>query len=361
MKFNKKTNNYPLLDDINQQALLEENASMTENHTNMIIQKVKLKHYPWFIWIVSIVEILIFIVELANNWLLTGSVIMNWSVNPFIGPSSLVLINMGAQFAPFMQTVDNIINYNSFGFFCPNSTLYRYYNCTLKDLCGYHGISPVPNQWYRFITSVFLHVGIIHIGINIFNQLIFGTIIEKQIGTLRFALIYFASGIFGCVLSGNFAPKRIPSVGCSGSVFGILAVYYLNNVYHWRTINSPKTQLIFMVLCVIVDLSIGLLPSINNFGHIGGFCMGLLFGLTLLDTPINLQQHKEINERGKHLKIFYNRPKVWWIWCFIRFIAFVVAVSIFVVLVNNFYTNKIKCSWCKYLSCLPIKNWCSFY
>src|SRR5436305_12046420 len=79
-------------------------------------------------------------------------------------------------------------------------------------------------QWFRLIVPIFLHGGVIHILFNLMVQLRLGADMEKVIGTIRFIIIYFTAGIMGFILGANFAGNGIASTGCSGSLFGIIAV-----------------------------------------------------------------------------------------------------------------------------------------
>lgn len=141
--------------------------------------------------------------------------------NPMIGPSTYVLINMGARFVPCMRTTPDIQNSTlEINWPCPNSTSsdanHPTMQCSLSQLCGFSGVpNPEPgkpydaqgrpNQWFRFIIPIFLHAGLIHIAFNMLLQLTLGRDMEKSIGPLRLALVYFSSGIFGFVMGGNFA------------------------------------------------------------------------------------------------------------------------------------------------------------
>lgn len=139
-----------------------------------------------------------------------------------IGPSPYVLINMGARYVPCMRNQENVQNnVANIAWPCPNQTDTNP-TCTLSDLCGFGGVpnprvggsledQPMPNQWYRFIVPIFLHAGLIHIGFNMLLQVLLGGDIERAIGPVRLALVYFSSGIFGFVMGGNFAASGIAS------------------------------------------------------------------------------------------------------------------------------------------------------
>lgn len=183
---------------------------------------------PWVVYILSLVQICVFIAELVKMSNLTGSPIETKpSFNPMIGPSPYLLINMGARYVPCMRLQDQVQNNKVTNWPCPNATKVLD-GCSLSDLCGFQGSArvpnpsttvsmdnpwdqPAPNQWFRFITPIFLHGGFIHISGNILLQLLLGRDMEKAIGSVRFFIVYFSAGIFGFVLGGNFAQSGIAS------------------------------------------------------------------------------------------------------------------------------------------------------
>lgn len=311
------------------------------------------------------------------------------SFNPMIGPSPYVLINMGARYVPCMHNMANVQNSSTNILWpCPNatSTTGDSVSCSLSDLCGFSGVpnphvggsindKPAPNQWFRFIVPIFLHAGIIHIGFNLLLQLTLGRDIERSIGSLRFFFVYFSAGIFGFVLGGNFAATGIASTGCSGSLFGILAISLLELLYTWRERRSPVKDLLFILVDVIIAFVLGLLPGLDNFSHIGGFLMGLVLGVCLLRSPTALRRRTGQDEppysvapgspeRGQAatggLKDFVKQPvgffkgrrALWWAWWLVRVAALLGALIGFILLLKNFYVWRTGCSWCKYLSCL---------
>ena len=318
----------------------------------------------------------------------TGSPIMiQPSFNPMIGPSPYILINMGARFVPCMHNVPQIQTSSTrIRWPCPNSTTLDANSpsndCTLSDLCGFGGVpefyngpdgmnsKPEPNQWFRFITPIFMHAGIIHIGFNLLLQLTMGREMEKSIGSIRFFLVYMSSGIFGFVLGGNFAAAGIPSTGASGALFGVIALTLLDLLYSWKDRRSPVKDLMFILLDVIISFVLGLLPGLDNFSHIGGFLMGLALGICVLHSPNSLRRRLGDEPPYSHVSngnltdgeplpfyknpigFFKGRKPLWWAWWLVRAGALVLVTVLFILLLNNFYIYRATCSWCKYLSCL---------
>ncbi|OAA60442.1 rhomboid family membrane protein [Niveomyces insectorum RCEF 264] len=354
------------------------------------------KRIPWMVYLFTLAQVAVFIAEIVKNGILTGSPIMiHPQFNPMIGPSTYVLINMGSRFVPCMHNVVGVqsstvpINWP-----CPNTTTSDATAasnlCTLSELCGFNGVPeplydgnadqhPEPNQWFRFIVPIFLHAGIIHIGFNLLLQLTMGRDMERSIGSIRFFLVYVSSGIFGFVMGGNYAATGISSTGASGSLFGVIALTLLDLLYSWRDRRNPVKDLLFILLDVVISFVLGLLPGLDNFSHIGGFLMGLALGILVLHSPNALRRRigeddttyasvSGTNSTYADLKssaffrspveFFRGRKPLWWGWWLLRAGAVVVVIVAFILLLNNFYYYHHTCSWCKYLSCLPVNNWC---
>ncbi|KAJ5257026.1 hypothetical protein N7478_013130 [Penicillium angulare] len=374
----------------------------------------KRKH-PYVTWLLTLIQVIVFIVELVKSAQLTGSPIETKpSFNPMIGPSAYVQIYIGARYDPCMKNIPNIQDANTtIAFPCPNATS-TVSECTLSQACGFGGVpnphpggtldeTPAPNQWFRFIIPIFIHAGFIHIGCNLLVQLTMGSEMELMVGIWRYTLTYFASGIFGFVLGGNYAAQGQPSDGCSGALFGILALYLLDLLYDWQNRPSPWVELIIMVLGVAISFVLGLLPGLDNFSHIGGFTMGLALGLTIMRSPNALREriglarqpyvamsggagpsvpvHRKTTSfveffKGKKsntgngdmgepseprgpLAFFKGRKPLWWAWWIVRAGALVAVLVGFILLIIDFYKYpSSNCSWCYRLSCLPVNGWC---
>lgn len=300
---------------------------------------------PYFTYLVTLIQTVLLIYEFVYNQKETGSVIQTKPFNPLIGPStSPTLIRLGARFVPCMRPIPTI-DYKSALFQCPNHSLpdISKGTCNLEALCGLGGFSNgVPNQWFRFITPIFLHGGIIHFLLNMLFQIQTGRQIEADIGPIRYGIIYMASGIFGFIFGGNFSSPTLPSLGASGSLFGIIGVLLLDLLQKWKLYRNPCTELTKLLLMIIFTFLLGLLPGIDNFSHIGGFVMGILTGLVLVPTIDFSKIHKRFN------------------WS-LRVVFLPIVVLLFFLLIRNFYVQSDPantCRWCKYLSCLPVAGWC---
>ena len=133
-------------------------------------------------------------------------------------------------------------------------------------------------DYWRLVTSGFLHAGFIHIAFNMYILWMLGQMLEPAIGSFRFALIYFVSllaGSFGALLF----TKTGLTVGASGAVFGLAAAGVM--VMRSRGIDPMQSGL---PLFIGINLLLGFVISgISIGGHIGGLVGGALAAVVLFD------------------------------------------------------------------------------
>ncbi|WP_123052853.1 rhomboid family intramembrane serine protease [Clostridium sp. JN-1] len=128
-------------------------------------------------------------------------------------------------------------------------------------------------EYYRLITCMFLHGGIIHITLNMYALVALGPLIENIYGKSKYIIIYFISGIMSSIFSFKFSPSI--SIGASGAIFGLLGAALIFGIKMKGRINKDYTFNIVSV--IIVNLIIGFsMPNVDNFGHLGGLIGGVL-------------------------------------------------------------------------------------
>ena len=150
------------------------------------------------------------------------------------------------------------------------------FSATSLAIFGGNNLLLVQNgEVWRILTSAFLHVGLIHLVVNMYSLAIIGTQVETFIGKWKFLFIYFISAIGGNLLSLVFSQANVVSVGASGALFGLMgALLYFG--YHYRLYLSEaiRNQIIPIIL---INLLIGfIVPGIDNVAHIGGLIGGYL-------------------------------------------------------------------------------------
>lgn len=141
----------------------------------------------------------------------------------------------------------------------------------------------LAGQWWRIITSAFLHADIMHIAFNMFALWQVGSFVEKIYGTPRMAIIYTLAAVGGGIAVVYFAPN-VPTIGASGAIFGLfgaLAVAGLRLGQPGRQILQQSTGII------VINLLISFFPgsNISYQDHIGGLIVGTLCGLLLFRMP----------------------------------------------------------------------------
>jgi membrane associated rhomboid family serine protease len=131
-------------------------------------------------------------------------------------------------------------------------------------------------QWWRLVSSSFLHFGILHIAVNMYALYLLGNALERYIGSLRFAAVYLVSGLAGSFGALVVTPNSI-SGGASGAIFGVMgALFLLERQRGVQLLGGPIGGLI--VLNLIITFAI---PGISIGGHIGGLIGGVLVAFAL--------------------------------------------------------------------------------
>ena len=147
-------------------------------------------------------------------------------------------------------------------------TLYKFGAITKVSVVGFH-------EYYRIITAAFLHIGILHLAVNMYALRILGMQVENFFGHYKFGVIYLYSAIFGSLMSLIFMSDSSIAAGASGAIFGLLgAMLYFG--YHYRSYLG-NSLLIQIFPIILLNLFIGFsISGIDSAAHIGGLIGGLL-------------------------------------------------------------------------------------
>ena len=151
----------------------------------------------------------------------------------------------------------------------------------LGDEIFYLGISIngliLEGEWWRVITSMFLHGDFMHVLLNMFSLFLFGPELEKIAGKTRFLAIYFLSGIAGGLATLLTQHAMYATVGASGAIFGIFGAF-ASILYRHRHSMPQLRQVILPIIIISVILTF-LQSNVNEAGHIGGLVTGFIIGL----------------------------------------------------------------------------------
>lgn len=162
------------------------------------------------------------------------------------------------------------------------------------------GLLVKQGEIYRLLTCAFVHIGIIHLVVNMYSLYVIGSQVENFYGKIKYLLIYLISAVCGSILSIGFTDNVI-SAGASGAIFGLLgAILYFGVKYRTYLGQTIKSQVIPIIL---INLAIGFTtPGIDNAAHIGGLLGGVLSAMAL---GINEQQDKSSKLNGIILLVIY--------------------------------------------------------
>jgi len=139
-------------------------------------------------------------------------------------------------------------------------------------LYGQYNFRVLVQGWYwQLLTSMFVHVHLLHLILNMFFFLIFGLRAEDLFRGREFLFIYFASGLAGSLLT-LLLPLNTVSAGASGAIFGIFGA---SVIYIRKASGLPVfTALIYSLLFLMLSASQG----VNLLAHLGGLVVGLVIG-----------------------------------------------------------------------------------
>jgi len=157
----------------------------------------------------------------------------------------------------------------------------------LVDAGAIYAPAVAAGEWWRILTSAFLHLNFLHIAFNMYALWLFGPIIEQLYGHLEYAVIYLLCAAGGSVLTIVAAPD-VPAAGASGAIFGLFGLAFVVSRRR-HLVLGPQARAILsqvgglLVLNLLITFAI---PRISWTGHLGGLAVGVLIGLALAPTNV---------------------------------------------------------------------------
>ncbi|WFE58640.1 rhomboid family intramembrane serine protease [Micromonospora sp. WMMD712] len=140
-----------------------------------------------------------------------------------------------------------------------------------------HGIA--QGEWYRLVTAMFLHYGIVHLLLNMWALWVLGRSLEANLGPLRFLALYLIAGLGGNVAAYLFSAENATTAGASTAIFGLFAALIVIERRMGRDISSVLPVL---VINLVFTLTV---PGISIPGHLGGLVTGGAMALVLAYAP----------------------------------------------------------------------------
>lgn len=144
---------------------------------------------------------------------------------------------------------------------------------------------------WRYVSAVFLHFNLLHIGMNCLVGARVGANVERQLGRARFVVLFVVSGVLGFVASHWWEPMAY-TVGASGAVFGLfgcaVGVAYARRDPNWKQILVEN--LVWVVIIGLINGGADLArSSVNNAAHLGGLAAGAALGFLFVKEPRKLR------------------------------------------------------------------------
>ncbi|QYX78813.1 rhomboid family intramembrane serine protease [Streptomyces akebiae] len=146
-----------------------------------------------------------------------------------------------------------------------------------SDLGSFQGVA--EGQWYRLVTSMFLHGGVMHIAFNMLSLWWIGGPLEAALGRARYLALYFASGLAGSALTYLLAAPNQLTVGASGAIFGLFGA---TAVLMRRLKYDMRPVIILLVINLVITFG---WSGIAWQAHVGGLVGGVLIGYAMVHAP----------------------------------------------------------------------------
>ena len=153
----------------------------------------------------------------------------------------------------------------------------------------------LTGDWWRLITSTFIHFGIIHLVMNTYALYMAGVYLEPMLGKTRYIVAYLSTGIIAGIVSLWWHKDSVNSAGASGAIFGMYGVF-LALLFTNLIPKQVRTSLLQSIgVFVVFNLIYGMKAGIDNAAHVGGLVSGVVIGFVYYSSlKKNLSIEKSI-------------------------------------------------------------------
>lgn len=150
----------------------------------------------------------------------------------------------------------------------------------------------IGGEWWRLVTSAFLHGSILHIAFNMYVLFVLGPPLERILGHARYLVLYLVAALGGSVASYAFSDIRTVSVGASGAIFGLMGALIVAG----RRLKADIRQ---VAVLLGINIVIGFIaPGVDWRAHLGGLITGAAIAGVLVYTPGLLRQRRTLWQLG---------------------------------------------------------------
>jgi membrane associated rhomboid family serine protease len=129
-------------------------------------------------------------------------------------------------------------------------------------------------QWWRLVTAIFLHAGLLHIGLNLWVLFDIAPEVEGLFGISKFVVLYLVTGVVGYIASLWWMPMAL-AIGASGAIMGLIGVLIGATFHHGQLGKAYRSMLWRWVIYIFI---FGLFFNVDNAAHFGGLAAGFVLG-----------------------------------------------------------------------------------
>jgi rhomboid protease GluP len=140
----------------------------------------------------------------------------------------------------------------------------------------------LSGDWWRLITSTFIHFGIIHLAMNMYCLYTVGVYLEPMLGKARYITAYLCTGVLASVISLWWHTDTVNSAGASGAVFGLYGLFFALLVSNLIPKAVRLALLQSIGIFIVFNLAYGMKSGVDNAAHVGGLVSGFIIGLGYL-------------------------------------------------------------------------------
>jgi membrane associated rhomboid family serine protease/tetratricopeptide (TPR) repeat protein len=178
----------------------------------------------------------------------------------------------------------------------------------LIDWGALYAPSTLQGEYWRLVSSQFLHAGILHLGMNMYVLWYVGPLVERLYGSWKFSILYLLAGVGGAINTLLWTPAAV-GVGASGAIYGVfggvLAFFQAHRADFPPDVFRQKVR--GLLIFLLISLAAGAVsPMIGNAAHIGGLAVGYLIGLAIMPKePTDLRWHQRDTLRTAPLVVLF--------------------------------------------------------
>jgi rhomboid protease GluP len=148
----------------------------------------------------------------------------------------------------------------------------------------------LSGDWWRLITNVFIHFGIIHLAMNMYCLYTAGVYLEPMLGKVKYTAAYLCTGILASVVSLWWHKEPVNSAGASGAVFGLYGLFLALLTTNLIPKHFRKSLLPSIGLFIVFNLFYGIKGGVDNAAHVGGLISGFTIGYIFV---LGIKKEKE--------------------------------------------------------------------